>query len=79
MRALGRLAIPLLGLAALVTITGSASAADCKTYIKANFQKAQCDYAAHEMAMHKAAPHAAVQKAAEHKKVVHKKKKKKAM
>ena len=76
MRALGRLAIPLLGLAALVTITGSASAADCKIYIKANYTKAQCDYKMHEMAMQQAAHHASMHKAAEHKKVVHKKKKK---
>jgi len=76
MRALGRLAIPLLGLAALVTLTGSASAADCKVYVKANYAKAQCDAKAHEMAMHKAVHHASMHKAVHHKKVVHKKKKK---
>ena len=76
MRALGRLAIPLLGLAALVTITGSASAADCKIYVKANYAKAQCDAKQHEMAMNKAVHHATVHKAVQQKKVVHKKKKK---
>jgi len=69
---LGSVLVLALGLGGFVATTGSAAADTCKEYIKANYQKAQCDYNAHQMMMHKAAPH---KKMAAKKMMMHKKKK----
>ena len=83
----GKAVVLALGLGGFVAAAGPANAADeCKTYVKANFAKAACDYNTHQTMMHKMAMN---KKMATHKmvaakkpahtmakkKVVHKKKK----
>ena len=54
----GKALVLALGLGGFVAAAGSANAADaCKTYVKANFAKAACDYNTHQTMMHKMAMH----------------------
>jgi hypothetical protein len=78
MRGLAKWAIPLVGLAAFVAGVGSASAAECKTYVKSNWMKASCDYNTHHMMMmHEMMAHKTMMhKTMDHKKMMKHKKKK---
>jgi hypothetical protein len=48
-----KLAVAAAGLAAIALGAGSASAADCKTYVKANYLHPICDWNMHQAMMQK--------------------------